>query len=155
MSEAEKLLSAWKQVPRDLERLIAGRSDDEIAGVPGSEDMSLRELVHHITEANVVAASMMIAALGASGSTFDWSWLFPNKEWTTRLGYNRLPTEPALMTLDSLIKHVSNLILASEGTLSREVTLFDAPGDETYTKTVRELIQMEIDHSAQHLGDAK
>ncbi len=54
------LLRAWHQLPNDVESLIGERSDDELAGLPGSECLSLRELVHHLTEANIVAATMII-----------------------------------------------------------------------------------------------
>lgn len=150
------LLNCWRQVPGDIVALIAGRSDDELAKLPGSEGLSLKELVHHLTEANIVAATIIIAALGASGSTFDWSWLWPNREWTDRMGYGKVPTATSLRTLESLIAHVSNVVKAAgRGALTRKVRLFDSPGAETYTKTVAEIIQQEVDHAAQHLGDVK
>ena len=150
------LLNSWQQIPRNIEALIAGLSDDELTKLPGSEGLSLKELVHHITEANIVAATMIIAALGASGSTFDWSWLWPNREWTDRLGYSKVPTATSLRTLDDLVAHVSNVVKAAgRGALKRKVRLFDSPGAETYTKTVAELIQQEVDHAAEHLGDVR
>jgi len=33
------------------------------------------------TEANVVAASIVIAALGSPGCTYDWSWMMPFGAW--------------------------------------------------------------------------
>lgn len=153
--EITDLLSAWRQVPGDMADLIAGRSDDELAKLPGSEGLSLKELVHHLVEANIVASSMTLAALGASGSTFDWSWLWPNREWTDRLCYSKVPIEPSLKTLEGLIEHISNLVAVSDDSAGREVRLFDSPGAETYSKTVAEIIKQEVDHAAQHLADAR
>jgi hypothetical protein len=150
------LLNAWQQVPAEIDTLISGRSDAQLAKIPGSEGLSLKELVHHLTEANIVAATMIIAALGASGSTFDWSWLWPNREWTDRMGYGKVPTATSLRTLENMIAHVSNVVKAAgRGALKRKVRLFDSPGAETYTKTVAELIQQEVDHAAQHLVDVR
>jgi hypothetical protein len=150
------LLNSWRHLPGEIEALIAGRSDDELAELPGSEGLSLKELIHHLTEANIVAATMIIAALGASGCTFDWSWLWPNREWTDRMGYSKVPTATSLRTLESMIAHVSNVVTAAgRGALKRKVRLFDTPGAETYTRTVAELIQQEVDHAKQHLGDVR
>ncbi len=72
------------------------------------------------------------------------------------MGYSKVPTATAVRTLESLIAHVSNVVTAAgRGALKRKVTLFDSPGAETYTKTVAELIQQEIDHAAMHLKDVK
>ena len=150
------LLRAWRQVPAEIHSVTGGLSDEEMAGLPGSEGLSLKELVHHLTEANIIAASMIIAALGASGAAYDWSWLWPNREWTERLGYGHVPTASSVKALESLIAHISNVVTAiGDKALEREVRLFDKPGAETYTMTVRQIIQQEIDHAAQHLGDVK
>jgi hypothetical protein len=154
-TQTEDPIGNWKAIPGDIERLLAGISDEDLASMPGSEGMTLKEVVHHIVEANIVAASMIIAALGASGPTYDWSWLWPNREWTDRLGYNKVPVEPSLRTLSDLIEHISNLISLNDDTLERVIRLFDTPGGETYTKTVGEIIKMEIDHAKQRLDDVR
>lgn len=149
------LISAWQHVPVEIDCLVAGHSDKALASIPGSEGLSVKEVVHHLTEANIVAASMIIAALGASGSTFDWSWLWPNREWNDKLQYEEVPLQPSIKTLRGLIEHISNLISVDKETLEREIRLFDTPGGETYVKTVADLVQQEVDHATQHLSDAR
>ena len=112
--------------------------------------MSIRETVHHLVEANLVAASIMIAALGKSGCVYDWSWLVPDGAWTERMGYARVPIGPALATLRALVEHVAAIIAASDG-LGREVQLLDSPGAVLYTKTVEGLLRQEVEHAAEHL----
>lgn len=135
--------------------MIAGHSEEELAVLPGSEGMSLKEVIHHLTESNIVAATMVIAALGADGCTFDWSWLWPNRAWFDTLGYIKAPLGPSIKTLHGLIPHVSNLVAAGNDTLTRKIQLFDTPGGEKYQKTIAEIIRQEIDHAAQHLADAR
>jgi hypothetical protein len=153
-TDTDKLLADWQAIPAKIDGVIAGRSDEELRSAPGSDGMSMLELVHHITQANIVAASMVIAACGASGCTYDWSWLWPNKEWVDRMGYNSLPSRPAIDLLAALTGHVSNVISNDTTMLTREVRLFDSPGAETYAKTVSDLIKAEIDHADEHLSDA-
>lgn len=155
MTDVHELLADWRRVPDEIEELIRGIPDDDLRSRPGSEGMTLKELVHHLTEANIVAASIIIAALGASGCTFDWSWLWPNRDWTDRLGYNDVPVDTAIPVLRALIEHLSDILSRDEAMLAREVMLLDSPGADTYRKTVAELIQMEVGHAVQHLGDAR
>lgn len=150
------LLAAWARLPTEVSLATAGLSDDEMAAMPGSDGLSLKELVHHLTEANVIAAGMIIAALGASGASYDWSWLYPNREWTDRMSYQSVPTAASLSALESLIGHISNVITSiGADALAREVRLFDKTGADPYTLTVGQIIRQEIDHADQHLADVR
>jgi hypothetical protein len=117
--------------------------------------MTASETVHHIAEANIVAASMIIAAIGKDGATYDWSWLYPNLDWVKRMGYANAPIEPAVELLRALNVHIANLVKANPKVLKRKVTLFDTPGGETYTMTVEEIMQHEVTHAEEHLGELK
>jgi hypothetical protein len=117
--------------------------------------MTAGETVHHLAEANIVSASMIIAAIGKDGATYDWSWLYPNSEWMDRMGYAKAPVGPALSTLRALNEHVANLVKINPEVLKRKVTLFDTPGGETYTMTVEEIMRHEVDHAKEHLGQLK
>jgi hypothetical protein len=115
--------------------------------------MSAHETVHHIAEANMVAASMIIAAIGKDGTMYDWSWLYPDLEWVKRMGYAKAPIEPAVATLNALNKHIASLVKANPKVLKRKVTLFDTPGGETYTMTVEEIMRHEVRLADEHLGE--
>lgn len=145
-------LERWMQVPRDIERAIAGLAEADL-DLRSGEEMSIRETVHHLVEANLVASGIMIAALGRSGCTFDWSWLIPDGEWTRRMGYARVGVGPAIETLDALSRHLGGVIRATADGSRREVMLIDAPGDKPYARSVEQLLQMEVDHAREHLGE--
>ena len=154
-SNNQDAVNAWLRIPETIEGAIDGLSATELDLSAGTEAMSARETVHHLVEANIVASSMIIAALGASGSTFDWSWLYPNKAWIERMGYGRAPIDPALATLRALCQHVSNIIRAKGDAMQCEVRLFDLPGAETYSKTVEDILRQEVDHAEEHLGQLR
>ena len=150
----EDLLDKWRRVPQLVSDVVDGRPDEVLAQAKGSDGLTMLELVHHLTEANIVAATMIIAAMGASGTTYDWSWLWPNKEWADRLGYSRVPAAGSIKLLDALIEHVTHVIRAAgNDALEREVRLFDTPNSDVYTKTVADIVRMEIDHAENHLRD--
>ena len=72
-------LRAWMQIPDDLERWTRGATARQLDTETEPGGMTLRETVHHIVEANLVAASMLIAARGKPGTAYDWTWLVPNQ----------------------------------------------------------------------------
>ena len=150
---ADLVVNEWLRLPETIEKSIAGLTDDHLDRRAGKDGMSPRETVHHLVEANIVACSMMIAALGASGSVYDWSWLYPNTRWVERMGYSKIPVEPALAALKGLCRQFANLINARPDALRCEVRVFDSPGAETYTLTVAAILQQELDHAAEHLGE--
>jgi hypothetical protein len=148
-------LRAWRAIPAELEKAIEGLSEDalDLRGRTddGAEGLSIREIVHHLVEANLVAANIMIAALAMSGCTYDWSWLTPGGDWMKRMGYDRAPVRPALATLKALCAYIAGLVTATEDGFRREVRLLDAPGAELYTKTVEGLLRQEVEHAEEHL----
>jgi hypothetical protein len=147
------VVDAWLEVPDVIESAIARLTDAEMDRTVKKSGMTPRETVHHLVEANIVSASMMIAALGASGAVYDWSWLWPNQDWVVRMGYAQMPVEPALATLKGLSRHLSNIIAARPDALKCEVKVFDSPGAETYPLTVEAILRQEVDHAEEHLAE--
>lgn len=149
--EPAEALRAWLAIPRDIENALDGLLEDALDLRGGAENWSIRETVHHLVEANLIASNMMIAGLAKSGSTYDWSWVTPDASWMQRVGYNTAPVGPALATLRALCEHIAGLIRASPDGLRREVRLLDAPGAELYAKTVQDILVQEIEHAEEHL----
>ena len=148
-------VTGWIGIPGLLRQAIGGLSEGELELRGEREGMSIRETVHHLAEANIVAASIMIAAIGKNGCTYDWSWLYPDRAWVGRMGYETAPVEPALNIINALCTQIANLVTVNPEILTREVHLFDAPGEEIYSMTVADIMRQEIDHAAEHLSDIR
>ena len=117
--------------------------------------MSIHETVHHVAESNIIAASMIIAAIGKNGATYDWTWLYPNMEWIKRMGYSSVPIKPVMKMLDCLNEHIANLVRVDPKVLKRKVTLRDTPDGEPYTMTVEQIINHEVSHAIDHLKEVR
>ena len=152
-SSVDALLRAWRQIPMHVEETIDGMSKQRLVRRARPDSMTAAEIVHHITEANIVAASMIIAAIGKDGTTYDWSWLYPDSAWMKRMGYAKAPINPAIQLLSALNEHIGNLVKANPKVLKRKVTLFDTPGGETYTMAVEEIMRQEVSHTDEHLSE--
>ena len=153
MTKPPKSLGAWTSIPRDLRRAIAGLSNRDLKARGGSEGWSIREYAHHLVEANLVASNILLAALGRPGTTYDWSWVIPDRKWMKRLRYDRAPLDPALALLEALCAHVAGLARGAPGGMTRSVRLLDSPGARTYRKTVRQVLDDECAHARHHLRD--
>jgi hypothetical protein len=146
-------VTVWIGIPRRLRRAVAGMSRRDLSRRVGADRRTVAEYVHHIVEANLVAASIVLAALGSPGSEYDWSWLVPDDRWMKRLGYDHRPIEPALRLLDALAVHLGGLLRESPAMLRRSVRLRGSSGLQR--RTVARILREECDHAEQHLRDIR
>ena len=148
------VIAEWKAIPGRIEGVIAGASEAELDAPFGPADLGMtrRQLVHHVAEANLVAASIVIAALGSPGCTYDWSWMMPFGDWLARLDYAHKPIEPARRLLAVLNAYLAAQIEPLPDGLERVVCLRDAPGAELRRVTVADVLRQEIDHIDEHLA---
>jgi hypothetical protein len=142
------VLHEWRRIPARVEAALAQGPLDEVV----ADGMTRREIVHHVVEANVVAASIVIAALGSPGATYDWSWMQPFGVWMDRMDYRRKPLEPSLRMLRAVNDWVAAQIEPLADGLDREVLLRDAPDAEPRRATVADVLRQEIEHADEHLG---
>lgn len=147
------VIAEWRTIPRLVEAAISGATEASLDERFGPEDLGMtrRQLVHHLAEANVVAASIVIAALGSPGCTFDWSWMMPFGAWLERLDYAHKPIEPARRLLEALNAYVAAQIEPLPDGLTREIYLRDAPDAELRRVSIADVLRQEIDHAREHL----
>jgi hypothetical protein len=146
-------LAEWKSIVGLMRRLVAGAKGKDLDRRFGEEGMSIRELVHHVAEANAVAASFVIAALGNPGCAYDWSWMLPFGEWPRRMGYAKKPIGPSLRLIVALNAYVVALVEPLRDGLSRTVRLRHEPGGRLHTTTVAQALQQEAEHARHHVEE--
>ena len=154
--DGSELLQAWRAIPANIEKVIDGLSEAELDRRGEPDEWSIRETVHHLVEANLVASNILLAALARRGSVvYDWSWVIPDAAWMQNMRYATAPVGPAINALRGLQEHFDELIGNIPDALQREVKLLDAPGAETHTETVAAILRQEVEHADHHLHAAK
>ena len=148
-------LREWAKIPADLRKAIRGLSEMDLDRRGGSEGWSIREYVHHLVEANLIASTMVIAALANNGGEFDWTWVNPSEAWMKRVGYDKVDVGPALRVLATMCHYIAGIIAAQPGTLERYVKLNDSPGAKRYNATVEKILKDEREHANHHLADIR
>ncbi len=154
MSESSRaVLDEWRSIPGLVRGLVAGLSDEELDRRADADVMSRRELVHHVVEANVVAASIVVAGLGSSNAVYDWSWMMPFGPWMERMCYDRKPIGPALALLDAINAWVAAMVEPLEDGLERTLELRDRPAGELRRVTIADVLRQEVEHAREHAGE--
>lgn len=153
LAKRTSTMKGWTSIPGKIRRALAGLSTRELNLRGGSEGWSIREYVHHLVEANLVASNIVLAALGKPGCRYDWSWVTPDADWMRRLGYDRAPIEPALKLLEALCSHVAGVVRTAPDSLERHVKLLDSPGAKVRRRTVEQVLRDECEHAQHHLRD--
>jgi hypothetical protein len=144
-------LAEWKRIPTRIGKSIRGLTESELDLKGGSDGWTIRENLHHLVEANLVAANMIVAALATDGGYFDWTWVNPNKSWMRRVGYDSAKVEPAIKILRALCEHISTLIANRPQAFSRSVQLSDTTDGPRYLMTVEGILRQEVEHADEHL----
>ena len=148
-------LREWAKIPDDLRKSIRGLSETDLDHRGGSEGWSIREYVHHLVEANIVASTMVIAALANNGGEFDWTWVNPSEAWMKRVGYDKADVRPALKVLVTMCDYIAGIVAAQPDMLERYVRLNDSPGAKRYNATVEKILKDEREHANHHLADIR
>ncbi len=151
-TEAGAALQAWLAIPASIEKAIEGLAEQDLDLRGGADGWSIRENVHHVVEASLVASNIVLACLAKSGCVYDWSWVTPDSSWVRRVGYDKAPVPTAIDLLKALCTHMALLITSAPDGFSREVQLLDAPGAKLYTRTVKDLLTQEVEHAEGHLS---
>jgi len=125
---------------------------DDWAALPDAIEGARPEMVHHLLEASLVASNMIIAALGTNEYEFDWAWLIPDEQWYARLGYAKVPVEPAIELFRALAKYISALLSRDPSLMQRRIRLRDSDSSEPYAISIEGILAREIDHAREHLG---
>ena len=143
---------AWRSIVALVNARIAGAADAELDRRRDAKSFTWRETVHHVAEANVVAAGIVIAGLGNPGCTFDWSWMQPFGPWLDRMAYRDRPIAPVLRLLAALNDYVAALVEHLPDGTSRAVLLRDAPGAVPRRSTVGEVLLAAAAPAREHFG---
>ena len=155
MTDRRDPLSAWRSIVPLVHGMVEGLSGAQLDRRGAGGSMSPRETVHHLAEAQVVAGSIVIAALGSPGSVYDWSWMLPFGPWMERLRYDQKPLEPSLRLIDALNDYVASQVEPLPDALGRKVRLVDQPGAEPRTATVADVLLQEVEHAREHVDEAR
>jgi hypothetical protein len=135
-----------------LEAVLKGLADAGLDVARAEGKWTIREIIHHVVDAEVIWSVGLKAALGNSGCTFDISWYPPDNAWAGTMEYARLPVANAIEFLRATRNHTAQLVKHMPDDAWERHLVFVAPGlDENLKCTVGWIIDWQTRHLDLHV----
>ena len=153
----ETLLARYLQLPDRLEAAIAGLTESQLDLTSGS-GWSIREYVHHTVEGEWIWQVNLRAILGRDGIEFPFTWYFGLRQddWADCWSYGTRPTGPALLLFRGSTANLVGMLRNIPEKTWEQFGRVTWPGQEKESCfTVREIVQMHINHMDQHTADIR
>lgn len=157
MNTIEEALADFGRGPDKLEALIDGLSEADLDQVGGNDGWTIREIIHHLAEADARQTTFTRIALLSSGHTFEFSWHPGNRVMAAMLIYASLPIAPSLVLFRANREHFSGMLT---GLLRNTPSAWDyyliakaSPEEEGTRVTVGEWVVGMTSHLQEHLTE--
>ncbi len=150
-----ELLRLYEQGPDRLEALLKGLSeaDLDLSRAPGQ--WSIRQIVHHMAEGELLWTPLMKSALAQSGSTYIRN-SYNQETWPETFKYATRPVDSSVALLRSLRTHVLELTQCIPASGEHFVMMRTIDGDPEGRKaTVGDLIGGMAEHAEEHCEEIR
>jgi uncharacterized damage-inducible protein DinB len=147
----EEMLTEFCALPDRLEAAIERLTEEELDAVRGEDKWSIRQIVHHIVDSDTLVRTLIEAALGNSGCTYDQGWYDTDNAWAETLDYANRSLAPAVLLFRASHLHLEELLRRLPAPWEKYVHLKWEKEPEGRKVSVRYLIQGRIHHTLHHL----
>lgn len=142
------LLDVYEQGPERIGRSLTGLTDDELAARPFERKWSIREIVVHVADSEIMGAGRFRQALAQPEAAFAG---YDQAVWADQLdyqGFDRAGLD-ATLALFSALRQSTSILLRRASPAD-----WDKSGrhPERGPMTLRQLLELYADHSERHLA---
>lgn len=146
----EETLTQYAAGPDDLEDALRGLSEPDLDIALKEGKWTIRQLIHHIVDADALAKTMIIAALGNSGCTYDQRWYDTRNTFAETLDYANRPVAAAIALFRANRHHLEQLLRHLPEALDRYVNVKWEKEPEGKEVTVSYLVRGQTWHAEHH-----
>jgi hypothetical protein len=150
-STQEKELNRFITGPEELNKVLKNLSEEDLELSREKGKWTIRQLVHHIVDADDIWKTCIKAALGNSGCNFDISWYLLDNRCSKSLEYSNRPIDDALMLFQAMRKHITHLINHLPQPWDRYITISRHDMKDEKKFTVSNMIKWQNTHLQIHL----
>ena len=146
--DLRKLINIYGKGPLRLETVLAGLSDNDLKAYPIDNKWSIKEIVFHITDSEIIGASRIKMILGEEDRDLPF---YDQDSWVSNMAYNLLSE-----------KQMVNSIKVFSAIRTQLTELFVNLKQSDWEKTgihaefgkvsVRNLLELYADHSERHIS---
>ena len=147
----EEMLAQYVAMPDQLDAALAGLSESGLDLSRAPDAWTIRQIVHHIVDADDMTKTISKAALGNSGCHFDLDWYDPNNVWARTMNYATRSLATAITLLRANHCHMEQLLCELPDAWKRHVMLKRQKGSEERKLTTAELLESQTAHALHHI----
>jgi uncharacterized damage-inducible protein DinB len=146
-----QILDQYSQAAEKLTMTLAGLTEVQYNLRRAENGWSIRQILHHIIDSDVLVQTLMMAALGNSGCNCDQTWYPTDNSWAATLEYDKRPLAPALDLYRASHVQLLTLLQKLPDGLDRYVNVKIEKNPQWQKITVRHLLLSRLHHAAHHL----
>jgi 2-haloacid dehalogenase len=134
-----------------LDDVLDGLSEADLDLARAEARWTIREIVHHIADAEDLWEIAVKSALGNSGCLFDLSWYIIDNKWAEPLQYAVRPVGEALALYRALRRQVLELLAHVPDPWEKHIRLHWADPDSARVWTVDDIVSWQARHVMLHV----
>jgi len=152
MSEREEILSRYRDETLLLEQAVGGLSDAELDTPPSGGGWTIRQIVHHLVDGDVLWTSCVKAALGNPEGEFSLQWYGTRSQdvWAQRWEYAQRAIGPSLELLKATRNQVLQLLSQIPGAWEETIAV-RLPNGDLEVLSVATIVEMQAEHLPHHM----
>ena len=147
----EQILERYLELADLLTKTLDGLGERQFDLRRNTDSWSIRQIAHHIVDADFLVQNIILAALGNSGCRYDQSWYQTDNSWVETLAYAKRPLQPSLNLFEVSHKNVLTLIWHIPDAMERRAQVRIENNPDWQKVTVRNLILGRLFHTDHHL----
>jgi uncharacterized damage-inducible protein DinB len=119
----EEIITQFESGPEQLDSALSDLTESALNLARSEGKWSIRQIVHHIADAEDLWKMCIKAAAGNPGCTFDMSWYIPDNKWAHPLEYATRPIAGALQLFHASRRQILELIQHVPDAWEKRLTL--------------------------------
>ena len=148
----DRVMDEYVAGPDGLEIALKGLTEAALDHARAEGKWTIREIVHHLADAEVIWSLALKAALGNPGCTFDISWYPPDNAWAEPLEYAGRPVADAVEFVRATRNHTAQLVKhMPESAWERHLVVALPSRDQSLKCTVGWIIDWQTRHLDLHV----
>ncbi len=140
----KELINRYEQVPALLDEAMRGVRAEELDRVPAPGKWTIRQIIVHLADAEIVQAGRIRAVAGEPGSRLA---AFDQEKWAGNLRYGTLPVETAAALVHALRASTAALLRQ----LPEEAWSRTGVHDERGVLSLKDIVESSADHGENHV----
>ena len=155
-TDTQTILTQYADGPSLLDSALSGLSETDLDLAPSADEWSIRQIVHHIVDGDDIWKTCIKTALGNSDALFSLGWyaVRSQMEWSESWAYPRRSLDSSLALYRANRAHILDLIEHVPGALEKSV-LLERRGKEAIRITVFDVVELHVQHLAEHIESIK